>query len=84
MDLCIRRSSLLILGPLVGFFGIGFFSGFAAIASEIFPCQIRANRHGIELQRGPWSFGRRTVRGGSAGGSFRELARRFLCRPART
>jgi len=33
---------LLILGPIVAFFGTGFFSGYAAIVSEIFPGEIRA------------------------------------------
>ena len=43
---------LLILGPLVGFFGIGFFSGFAAIASEIFPGEIRATAMGLSYNVG--------------------------------
>src|SRR6266446_6404141 len=43
---------LLILGPIVGFFGIGFFSGFAAIASEIFPGQIRATAMGLSYNIG--------------------------------
>ncbi len=33
---------LLLLGPFVAFFGTGFFSGYAAIASELFPGEIRA------------------------------------------
>jgi MFS family permease len=44
--------SLLVLGPLVGFFGIGFFSGFAAIASEIFPGEIRATAMGLSYNLG--------------------------------
>jgi MFS family permease len=43
---------LLILGPLVGFFGVGFFSGFAAIASEIFPGEIRATAMGLSYNVG--------------------------------
>ena len=43
---------LLVLGPLVGFFGIGFFSGFAAIASEIFPGDIRATAMGLSYNVG--------------------------------
>jgi MFS family permease len=43
---------LLILGPFVGFFGIGFFSGFAAIASEIFPGEIRATAMGLSYNVG--------------------------------
>ncbi len=37
---------LLLLGPFVAFFGTGFFSGYAAIASEIFPGEIRATAMG--------------------------------------
>ena len=33
---------LLVLGPFVAFFGTGYFSGFGAVASEIFPTSIRA------------------------------------------
>jgi MFS family permease len=44
--------ALLILGPLVGFFGIGFFSGFAAIVSEIFPGEIRATAMGLSYNIG--------------------------------
>jgi MFS family permease len=43
---------LLVLGPLVGFFGIGFFSGFAAITSEIFPGEIRATAMGLSYNVG--------------------------------
>lgn len=43
---------LLVLGPLVAFFGTGFFSGYAAIASEIFPGQIRAAAMGISYNIG--------------------------------
>jgi MFS family permease len=67
--------SLLILGPLVGFFGIGFFSGFAAIASEIFPGEIRATAMGLSYNVG---------RGLSAGAPFAvgALAVRFGIGPA--
>jgi MFS family permease len=43
---------LLALGPLVAFFGTGFFSGFAAIASEIFPGEIRATAMGLTYNIG--------------------------------
>ena len=33
---------LLFLGPLVAFFGTGFFSGFGAVTAEIYPTSIRA------------------------------------------
>jgi len=57
------RSSfwLLVLGPFVAFFGTGFFSGFAAIASEIFPGEIRAAAMGLSYNLG---------RGLSAGAPF--------------
>ncbi len=43
---------LLILGPPVAFFGTGFFSGYAAIASEIFPTEIRATAMGLSYNIG--------------------------------
>jgi MFS family permease len=43
---------LLLLGPLVAFFGTGFFSGYAAIASEIFPGVIRATAMGFSYNIG--------------------------------
>jgi MFS family permease len=43
---------LLMLGPLVGFFGTGFFSGFSAIASEMFPTEIRATAMGLSYNIG--------------------------------
>ena len=44
--------SLLILGPFVAFFGTGFFSGYAAIASELFPGEIRAAAMGLSYNIG--------------------------------
>lgn len=46
------RMWLLLLGPLVAFFGTGFFSGYAAIASEIFPGEIRAAAMGFSYNVG--------------------------------
>jgi len=43
---------LLILGPPVAFFGTGFFSGYAAIASELFPTEIRATAMGLSYNVG--------------------------------
>jgi MFS family permease len=43
---------LMILGPFVGFFGTGFFSGFSAIASELFPTEIRATAMGLTYNIG--------------------------------
>jgi MFS family permease len=43
---------LLVLGPFVAFFGTGFFSGFGAIASELFPTEIRATAMGLSYNVG--------------------------------
>src|SRR5580693_4279183 len=43
---------LMLLGPFVAFFGTGFFSGYAAIASEIFPGEIRAAALGLSYNIG--------------------------------
>jgi MFS family permease len=43
---------LLALGPVVAFFGTGSFSGYAAIASEIFPSEIRAAAMGLSYNVG--------------------------------
>jgi MFS family permease len=43
---------LLILGPFVAFFGSGYFSGYAAIASELFPTEIRATAMGVSYNIG--------------------------------
>jgi MFS family permease len=43
---------LLALGPFVAFFGTGFFSGYAAITSEIFPGKIRAAAMGLSYNVG--------------------------------
>ncbi len=38
---------VLILGPFIGFFGTGFYSGFGAIFSEIFPTRARGTAQGF-------------------------------------
>ena len=38
---------LLLFGPIVGFFGTGFFSGFTIIASEVFPTAVRGSAMGV-------------------------------------
>src|SRR5580692_5737611 len=43
---------LLALGPLMAFFGTGYFSGYAAIASELFPGEIRAAAMGLSYNVG--------------------------------
>jgi MFS family permease len=44
--------ALLVLGPFVAFFGTGYFSGFGAVASEIFPTSIRATALGVTYNSG--------------------------------
>jgi MFS family permease len=43
---------LLVLGPVLAFFGTGFFSGFGAIASELFPTEVRATAMGLSYNVG--------------------------------
>jgi len=43
---------LLVIGPLVGFFGTGYFSGFGAIASELFPTELRGTALGFSYNIG--------------------------------
>lgn len=43
---------LLLLGPFVAFFGTGYFSGFGAVASELFPTSIRATALGVTYNSG--------------------------------
>jgi MFS family permease len=40
-------NALLFIGPLVGFFGTGYFSGFSVIASELFPTALRGSAIGF-------------------------------------
>lgn len=44
--------ALLLLGPVVGFFGTGFFSGFTIIASEAFPTAVRGTAMGLVYNAG--------------------------------
>jgi MFS family permease len=50
--LATRPVWLLVLGPFVAFFGTGFFSGFSAIAAELFPTEIRATAMGLSYNIG--------------------------------
>ena len=43
---------LLMLGPLIGFFGHGYFSAFGAMLAELFPSSIRATAQGITYNSG--------------------------------
>src|SRR5258707_6948788 len=51
-----RPTLLLLLGHLVAFFGTGFFSGYASIASEIFRGEIRAATMGLSDTSGRWTY----------------------------
>jgi MFS family permease len=44
--------ALLVIGPLVGFFGTGYFSGFSVIASELFPTELRGSAMGFAYNIG--------------------------------
>jgi len=75
---------LLLLGPFVAFFGTGFFSGYAAIASELFPGEIRAAAMGLSYNLGrglsavaPFAVGAIATRFGFLPGFFL-LAGAFL------
>lgn len=77
-------TALLILGPFVGFFGTGYFSGFAAIASELFPTEIRATAMGLSYNIGrgfsalaPFAVGA-IAKEYSFGAAFLLLAAAFL------
>jgi MFS family permease len=55
---------LLVLGPLTGFFGAGYFSGFGAVTAELYPTAIRATAQGFTYNLGrvvsaaaPWAVG---------------------------
>jgi MFS family permease len=45
-------NALLLIGPLVGFFGTGYFSGFSVIASELFPTALRGSAMGFAYNIG--------------------------------
>jgi MFS family permease len=75
---------LLALGPLVAFFGTGFFSGYAAIASEIFPGEIRAAAMGLSYNIGrglsaaaPFAVGALAIRYGIGPAFFLQAAAFF-------
>lgn len=40
-------TQVIMLGPLVGFFGTGFYSGFGSLFSEIFPTRARGAAQGF-------------------------------------
>ena len=57
--------ALLLLGPVIGFWGSGYFSGFSVIASEAFPTALRGRAMGFAYNMGrvvsaaaPFTIGR--------------------------
>ncbi len=55
---------LLVLGPLVAFFGTGYYSGFGALTAELYPTAIRGAAQGFTYNLGriasaaaPWTIG---------------------------
>lgn len=40
-------AALLVLGPLVAFFGTGYYSGFGAVIAELYPTSVRATAAGV-------------------------------------
>ncbi|MGB2672042.1 MAG: MFS transporter [Candidatus Acidiferrum sp.] len=72
---------LLVLGPFVAFFGTGYFSGYAAIVSELFPGEIRATAMGLSYNIGrglsavaPFAVGALALRFGIGPAFFLEAA----------
>jgi len=64
-------NALLVIGPLVGFFGTGYFSGFSVISSELFPTALRGSAMGfvynigrVTSAAGPYLIGRMSEAGG--------------------
>lgn len=47
-----QETLLLVLGPLIGFFGHGYFSVFGAMLAELFPTSIRASAQGFAYNAG--------------------------------
>lgn len=65
--------TLLVMGPLVGYFAHGFFSGFGAILAELYPTRIRASAQGFCYNAGrvasaaaPYAIGAAAARYGLA------------------
>jgi MFS family permease len=42
-----HQTALMLMGPLIGFFGHGYFSVFGAMLAELFPAAIRATAQGL-------------------------------------
>jgi MFS family permease len=77
--------ALLVLGPFIAMFGTGHFSGYAAIASELFPGEIRAAAMGLSYNIGrglsaiaPFAVGALASRFGFTPGFFLLAAAFFI------
>ncbi len=76
--------ALLLLGPLVAFFGTGYFVGFGTITAELFPTSLRATAQGFTYNVGrgisaiaPLAVGSLALRIG-LGSAFKLVALSFL------
>ena len=49
---CSRPWVLLALGPIVAFFGTGYFSGFGTVTAELYPTAVRATVQGFTYNAG--------------------------------
>ena len=65
--------ALLVVGPLLAFFGTGHFTGFGVMTAELFPTSFRASAMGLTYNFGralsaaaPWTIGGGAARGGLA------------------
>jgi MFS family permease len=47
-----QEALLFVLGPLIGFFGHGYFSVFGAMLAELFPTSLRASAQGFAYNAG--------------------------------
>ena len=87
-------AALLVLGPLVAFFGTGYYSGLGAIVAEIYPTAVRATAAGFTYNFGrlasaaaPFTVAKIAVSGGFgaafsvAGGAFLLAAGAWLWIP---
>jgi MFS family permease len=76
--------AVMLLGPFVAFFGTGYFTGFGAISSELFPTTVRGTAMGFAYNFGrglsamaPYAIGRLSERHG-LGASFLITSAAFL------
>ena len=76
-----RNAALLLaLGPLVGYFGHGYFSALGAMTAELFPAAVRTTAQGFCYNIGRALAGFAPVTVGRAGGPHGASARRWRSR----